>query len=130
MYLGGCVRGIVKILIPKTLRPGQVMLKLETSITCKVRSKINPVNYRQIIGNYKKCIEPITVPRPLKRTFLSKFNLRGLTIGLKSKINKVHNLEHIQKLKKFMRRGRSNPNNNLELKNNPSKTVALDSARE
>jgi hypothetical protein len=53
MYLGGSVRGIVRILIPKNLKPGQVILKLETSITSKVRSKVNPVSSKTIIQNYK-----------------------------------------------------------------------------
>ena len=113
MYLGDCVRGIVKILIPTALKSGQVMLKLETSITSKVRSKVNPVSYKSIIKNYKQCVEPIKAPRPLKRTFLSNFNLRGLGLRIKNKVNKVQNLESIQKLKKFMRRGRTNINGSI-----------------
>lgn len=104
MYLGGSVRGIVRILIPKNLKPGQVMLKLETSLTSKVRSKVNPVSITSIIDNYKQCIEPIKAPRPLKRTFTS--NLREITTFMKMSAVKINNISSVQKLKRLMRRGR------------------------
>jgi len=53
MYLGESVRGIVKIYIPNKIEKGQVMLNFEASIVSKVRSKVNPVNLKSIIHNYK-----------------------------------------------------------------------------
>jgi hypothetical protein len=58
-------------------------------------------------------VEPIKEPRPLRREFKSSFNLRGITGMMKAKINKVQNIGSIQKLKRLMRRGRVNQNQNM-----------------